>query len=80
MYETYCLQSNVLFNTLRSCLELQVSKKHPGITFEHVPPTEACHRGEGQELCRSIPIAINIHLVFVVLIGKLLLSNHRSVS
>ena len=30
------------------CLELQVSKKYSSITFEHVPPTAACHRVQGQ--------------------------------
>ena len=54
----FCLILNAV------CLELQVLKKHFGVTFEHVPPIAACHRVEGQstecsepvkELCHSIP-------------------------
>ena len=104
MYAIYCLQSNFCSILYTVCLELQASKKYSSITFEHVPPTAASHRVEGQvtsglKLFKSyalnsrdkvrfsgatrfrLPsIAVNIHMVFLLLICKLLLSNHRSAS
>ena len=61
----YCLQSNFCSILCAPCVELQVWKKYSSITFEHVPPTTACHRVVGpgtgwfetvQDLCRSIPV------------------------
>ena len=38
------------------CLEMQVFRQHSNITFEHVPPSAACHRVEGQGMEWSEPV------------------------